>query len=202
MGKWVLAPIRTWMRCFLKLYRHTLWNNAGRYRRTQRACTGLYEGVILLDDRIHSTAASSTDRLGGQIATINHHLSADLQATCDSLQGVAGRYCTQFPSDSLYSSLAGSVSELLALFLSDERRRCFFFICSWPDALSRRSLGNDLDADHRFASRERRGDWFCCEWSLRSFKSGSYRSVCYYHSSVSLPHWTATVWIKISHSYS
>lgn len=62
--------------------------NAGLYRRTQRARRGLYEGVSLLDDRIHSnTAALSTDRLSGQIATINHHLSADLQATGDSLRG-------------------------------------------------------------------------------------------------------------------
>lgn len=91
------------------------------YRRARRACTGLYEGVSLLDDRIYSnTAALSTDRLGGQIATINHHLSADLQATHDSLQGPLGRYCTLFLSDSLYSSLTGSVSGSQPLFLSVE----------------------------------------------------------------------------------
>lgn len=73
---------------FLKAYRHTLPNNAGHYRGAQRAGAGLYERVSLLDDRIHSnTAALSTDRLGGQIATINHHLSADLQAPRGSLRG-------------------------------------------------------------------------------------------------------------------
>lgn len=66
-------------------------HSVDHYRGEQRACTGLgklYEGVSLLDDRIHSnTAAISTDMLGRHTATINHHLSADLQATSDSLRG-------------------------------------------------------------------------------------------------------------------
>lgn len=118
----------------LKLYRPTLPNNAGHHRRTQRACTGLYEGVSLLDDRIHSnTAALSTDRLGGQIATINHHLSADLQATRNSLRGAAGCYCTQFLSDSLYFSLTGSVSSFCLCFSHPTTRRLYLL-------LTRRSL--------------------------------------------------------------
>ena len=81
------------MYSFLKLYKHQLTHphNTDHYRGEQRACTvlgKLYEGVSLLHDRIHSnTADLSTDRLGGQIATINHHLSVDLQATRDSLRG-------------------------------------------------------------------------------------------------------------------
>lgn len=110
----ILTPIQMWMYYFLKLYWHTLSNNAGHYRRAQRSCTGLgklYDGVNSLDDKIHSnTATLSADRLGGQIATISHHLSADLQATHDFLRGPAGRYCTQFLSDSLYSSLTSSAS--------------------------------------------------------------------------------------------
>lgn len=39
--------------------------------------------------------------LGGLIATINHHPSADLRAAGGFLRGAAGRYCTQFLSDSL-----------------------------------------------------------------------------------------------------
>lgn len=54
----MLAPIQMRMYYFLKLRRHILPNNAGHYRRAQRACTGLYEGVSLLDDRIHSNTAA------------------------------------------------------------------------------------------------------------------------------------------------
>jgi len=70
---------------FLKLNKLTLSNNASHYRRTRRVCAGfgkLHQEVSILDDRIHSNTVSlSEDRLGGQIATINHLLSADLQAT-------------------------------------------------------------------------------------------------------------------------
>lgn len=42
----------------------------------------------MLDDGLHSdTATLSTEKLGGQIATINHLLSANLQATHGSLSG-------------------------------------------------------------------------------------------------------------------
>lgn len=79
----------------------TLPNRAGHYRRAQRACTGLgklYErgSVYLMIESTPTQTALSADRLAGHIATISHHLSADLQAT-------AGRYCTPFLSDSLYS---------------------------------------------------------------------------------------------------
>lgn len=86
-----LAPLQLYVYYVSKYYGHKLPNNAGYYSGTQSACTGngnLYKGVGLLDDKIQSnTAALSTERLGGQAATINHHLSADLEATHSSLQG-------------------------------------------------------------------------------------------------------------------
>lgn len=172
-----------WMKHFLKPCRHTLPNNAGHYTRTQRACAGLYEGVGLLDDRIHyNTAALSADGLGGQIATINHHLSVDLQVTCDSLRGAVGLYCTQFLSDSLYSPLTGS---LAPAFVSLSRQHCFF-ICSWPDALSSSQSGKRPGCLSFGVSEVI--DFVLNEASVL-LSQGSNRSVCYYHSSVSLPRW-------------
>lgn len=59
------------------------------YKRPRRANSQffqLYEEVRMLDDGLHSNTESlSTEKLGGQIATINHLLSADLQATRGSV---------------------------------------------------------------------------------------------------------------------
>lgn len=133
--------------CFLKRYRHKRRNNAGYYRGTQKACTGhgkLCEGVSLLDDTIHSnTAALSMERLGGQAATISHHLSADLQATHNSLQGSS--HATVLNSCLIPSLLPSSALCLTSSFLCLSPPHCVF-ICSWADWLWRCSLGSDLDA--------------------------------------------------------
>lgn len=74
--------------------------------------------VSTLDDRMHSNSVTlSTDKHSGPIATINHLLSADPEATCKSLRG---------PPDAtvLYSCPFHSFSHWLhvwhlLLFLSD-----------------------------------------------------------------------------------
>lgn len=101
-------PIQMWMYYFLKLYWHTLSNNSGHYRRAQRSCTGLgklYDGVSSLDDKIHSNTAT----LCGQAwwADSNHQSSSISRPSGHSR---FSRNCTQFLSDSLYSSLTSSAS--------------------------------------------------------------------------------------------
>lgn len=117
------------------LFKVLLPNNAGHYRGTQRACPGhgeLYEELASADDRMHlNTAAPSAARLRGQTAAINHHLSADLQATHNSLRGPpAFSVLNSCLIPSLLPSLPHSTPT--SPFVSVSGPRCVF-ICSRPD---------------------------------------------------------------------
>lgn len=98
----------------------------------------LYEEVNLLDDRIHSNkVAFSTERLGAQIATINHHPSADLQATHGSLRG---------PSDAAVFNSCLIPSSLPSLDRLPASAFVSLLLYLLMSRLSSRNLGNDLDA--------------------------------------------------------
>lgn len=147
----------------------------------------LYEEVNLLDDRIHSNkVALSRERLGAQIATINHHPSADLQATHGSLRG---------PSDAAVFNSCLIPSTLPSLDRLPASAFVSLLLYLLMSRLSSRNLGNDLDATSSLVLAWRLFCFSCL------YVGGLWVTllllVC--DTSEQGGHGTETAWIQISH---